>query len=118
MALSLHAEYLLGYLAGAKNMAIRDVVPLALVGATESPQTRALLKALSLGIADGRRSRSLREPHEVRMHVLALLTREAAPTRLNRMAGASEPPADSAHVEAAHADEQIEAFIAQASQIG
>jgi hypothetical protein len=117
MALSLHAEYLLGYLAGAKRIAIREVVPLALVGAADSTQSKALLKALSLGMADGRRDRSLREPHEVRMHVLALLTRESGPTRLSRVSGTSEPPSDIATDEGLN-DEQIESFIAQASQIG
>ncbi len=119
MALSLHAEYLLGYLAGAKSLPVRDVVPLALAGAGESHQSRALLKALALGMSDGRRSRSLREPHEVRIHVLALLTRENAPTMARQLAP-SEPPPALDHPSDAASDPgiQIEEFIQQAAELG
>ena len=118
VALSLHAEYLLGYLAGAKNLAVREVVPLALAGAGESPQTRALLKALALGMSDGRRGRTLREPHEVRIHVLALLTRENGP-RLSRRSMASEapPPLDDGPPES-DPSSQIEDFILEAAELG
>lgn len=118
MSLSLHAEYLLGYLAGARSMSVREVVPLALAGTDESPQNRALLKALALGMSDGRRERSLREAHEVRIHVLAMLTRESGPARFARSgselppATASTPPGD-----ASDPGIQIEAFIEEASQI-
>jgi hypothetical protein len=79
MALSLHAEYLLGYLAGAHGLTAPHVVPYAVQESEESPQARALLKALALGMYDGARDRPLRQPHEVRIHVLSMLTREAVP---------------------------------------
>ncbi|MFO0627892.1 MAG: hypothetical protein U0325_20105 [Polyangiales bacterium] len=120
MSLSLHAEYLLGYLAGARAMSVREVVPLALAGSEESPQNRALLKALALGLSDGRRDRSLREAHEVRIHVLAMLTRESGPSRLGR-AVSEAPGATSSSITpgdgSLDAGAQIEAFIEQASQI-
>lgn len=122
MSLSLHAEYLLGYLAGARAMAVREVVPLALAGTEESPQNRALLKALALGMSDGRRGRALREAHEVRIHVLAMLTREAQPGKLGRMGAESAPPASASTPPGADGPSdpgiQIEQFIEQASQIG
>lgn len=121
MSLSLHAEYLLGYLAGARSMPVREVVPLALAGTEESPQNRALLKALALGLSDGRRGRTLREAHEVRIHVLAMLTREAQPGKMGRMGVESSPPswpASSGHDGASDPGIQIEEFIVQASQIG
>lgn len=74
MALSLHAEYLLGYLAGAKNLSPRDVVPFArLDPADKSAQGRALVKALALGVTDGRKGVPVRDASEVRIRVLALL---------------------------------------------
>lgn len=123
MSLSLHAEYLLGYLAGARAMPVREVVPLALAGTEESPQNRALLKALALGLSDGRRDRALREAHEVRIHVLAMLTREAQPGKMSRFGAESTPPAgmattSSGHDAASDPGIQIESFIEQASQIG
>ncbi len=117
MALSLHAEYLLGYLSGAKSLPVRDVVPLALAGAAESPQTRALLKALALGMSDGRRGRTLREPHEVRIHVLALLTRENAPTMSRLSAPSEPPPSEGPGDTTSDAGIQIEAFIQQAAEL-
>ena len=116
MALSLHAEYLLGYLSGAKSLPVRDVVPLALAGAGESHQTRALLKALALGMSDGRRSRTIREPHEVRIHVLALLTRENAPA-MARSAESMPPPSVDASETSSDPGIQIEAFIQQAGEL-
>lgn len=122
MALSLHSEYLLGYLAGAKNLPLREVIPFALIGTDGSPQNRALLKALALGLSDGRRSRSLREAHEVRIHVLAMLTREAQPGKMSRFGAESTPPSGTAtttgHDSLSDPGIQIEAFIEQASQIG
>lgn len=122
MSLSLHAEYLLGYLSGARCMPVSEVVPLALAGTEESPQNRALLKALALGMSDGRRDRSLREAHEVRIHVLAMLTRESGPSRLGVGASSEAPPsATSSSYPASDGLSdphiQIEAFIEQASQI-
>lgn len=120
MSLSLHAEYLLGYLAGARAMQVREVVPLALAGSEESPQNRALLKALALGMSDGRRDRSLREAHEVRIHVLAMLTRESGPSRLGRATSEAPSAGSSAFPlgdTAGDPGAQIEAFIEQASQI-
>lgn len=120
MSLSLHAEYLLGYLAGARSMHVREVVPLALAGSEESPQNRALLKALALGMSDGRRDRSLREAHEVRIHVLAMLTRESGPSRLGRATSEAPSASTSAFPQVDGGSEpgaQIEAFIEQASQI-
>ncbi len=120
MSLSLHAEYLLGYLAGARAMHVREVVPLALAGSEESPQNRALLKALALGMSDGRRDRSLREAHEVRIHVLAMLTRESGPSRLGRSTSEAPTAGSSAFPMGDVASDpgaQIEAFIEQASQI-
>lgn len=120
MSLSLHAEYLLGYLSGARSMPVSEVVPLALAGTEESPQNRALLKALALGMSDGRRDRSLREAHEVRIHVLAMLTRESGPSRLGA-ASEAPPSATSSNYPASDGLSdphiQIEAFIEQASQI-
>lgn len=117
MSLSLHAEYLLGYLAGARSVHVRDVIPLALVGSPDPAQQRALLKAVALGMSDGRKGRSLREAHEVRMHVLTLLTRESAPSRLGRFqsdaAAAIEP--EVAH--AAEANENFEDLLRQAAEI-
>lgn len=121
MSLSLHAEYLLGYLAGARSMPVSEVVPVALAGTEESPQNRALLKALALGLSDGRRDRSLREAHEVRIHVLAMLTREAGPSRLGVASSSEHPNATTSSAPGgdSHSDPsiQIEAFIEQASQI-
>jgi hypothetical protein len=78
MALSLHAEYLLGYLAGAKNLPARDVVPFArLDSAARTPQTSALVNALALGVADGRRGRPIRDPSEVRLRVMAIMNPRA-----------------------------------------
>lgn len=78
MALSLHAEYLLGYLAGAKNLAPRDVAPFAgLDPADRSPQGVALVKALALGVTDGRRSLPVRDASAVRVRVLAMLSQKS-----------------------------------------
>lgn len=115
MPMSLHAEYLLGYLAGARSVGVHDTVPLALANSTDVPQSRALLKALALGMSDGRRARTLREAHEVRLHVLTLLTRETSPSRLGRAHdslsphSASDAPSDPSIA--------IEDFIRQASEI-
>lgn len=120
MSLSLHAEYLLGYLSGARAIPVREVVPLALAGSDDSPQNRALLKALALGMSDGRRDRSLREAHEVRIHVLAMLTRESTPSRLGRTTSEMPTATSSTAPGADPASDpgvQIEEFIAQASQI-
>lgn len=74
MALSLHAEYLLGYLAGAKNLPARDVVPFArLDPGARTPQTSALIHALALGVSDGRRGQPVRDPGEVRLRVMAFM---------------------------------------------
>jgi hypothetical protein len=74
MALSLHAEYLLGYLAGAKNLPSRDVIPFArFEPGTRTPQASALVNALALGISDGRRSHAVRDASEVRMRVMAII---------------------------------------------
>ncbi|MBI5511395.1 MAG: hypothetical protein HY903_21765 [Deltaproteobacteria bacterium] len=119
MALSLHSEYLLGFLAGAKSLQVPDVVPFALAGAQDSPQTKALLKALALGMADGRRGRALREAHEVRMHVLALMTRDGKAAGRRSGLHASEPPeTDLSNREAQELGFQLESFIQDASQIG
>jgi hypothetical protein len=78
MALSLHAEYLLGYLAGAKNLAARDVVPFArLDSSARTPQSSALVNALALGVSDGRRGRAVRDASEVRMRVLTMMNPRA-----------------------------------------
>ncbi len=78
MALSLHAEYLLGYLAGAKGLAPRDVVPFTRIDpADTSAQTRALVKSLALGVSDGRRGGPVRDATDVRACVLALLGSES-----------------------------------------
>jgi hypothetical protein len=74
----------------------------------------------ALGMSDGRRDRSLREAHEVRIHVLAMLTRESGPSRLGR-ATSEAPSSISSNFPASDGNSdpnlQIEAFIEQASQI-
>ena len=84
MPLSLHSEYLLGYLAGARSMDPRAAASLTQAMCEDATQARALLRALALGMSDGRRNRALREGHEVRLHVLALLTRETSPGPMGR----------------------------------
>lgn len=99
MALSLHAEYLLGYLAGARSMPIAEAQFLGRAGAPDAAQSRALLKALALGVADARRGRPPREASEVRMHVLTLVTRENPGSGLARVKSGAEsvrPPVPSA----------------------
>jgi hypothetical protein len=78
MALSLHAEYLLGYLAGAKHLAARDVVPFArFEPGARTQQASALVNALALGVSDGRRGRAVRDASEVRMRVMAMMNPRA-----------------------------------------
>jgi hypothetical protein len=98
--LSLHSEYLLGYLAGARSMDPRAAASLTQSICEDPTQAKALLRALALGMSDGRRGRALREGHEVRLHVLALLTRESSPgpmgrSRRSTMAPMSESDAPS-----------------------
>ncbi len=93
MALSLHAEYLLGFLAGARAMASHDAALLGLAGGPDTNQARALLRALALGVADARRGRALREAPEVRMHVLTLLSREPSTVAKLKAAEAPDEPA-------------------------
>jgi hypothetical protein len=89
MALSLHAEYLLGYLAGAKGLAPRDVVPFTRIDPSDaSAQTRALVKSLALGVSDARRNNPLRDATDVRARVLAMMSTESGA----RPATASSPP--------------------------
>lgn len=89
MALSLHAEYLLGYLAGAKSLAPRDVVPFTRIDPSDtSTQTRALVKSLALGVSDARRGNPVRDATDVRARVLAMISAEAG----GRAATASTPP--------------------------
>ena len=89
MALSLHAEYLLGYLAGAKGLAPRDVVPFTRIDpADTTAQTRALVKSLALGVSDGRRGSPIRDATDVRARVLAMLSNESS----SKTATASTPP--------------------------
>lgn len=89
MALSLHAEYLLGYLAGAKGLAPRDVVPFTRIDPTDdSTQTRALVKSLALGVSDGRRGGPVRDATDVRARVLTMISGEAG----SKSATGSAPP--------------------------
>jgi hypothetical protein len=89
MALSLHAEYLLGYLAGAKGLAPRDVVPFTRIDpADTSAQTRALVKSLALGVSDARRNAPLRDATDVRARVLAMMSAETGA----KSATGSAPP--------------------------
>jgi hypothetical protein len=77
MRLSLHAEYLLGYLAGARELQSEDVVPFAMISPGDtSQQARALVKSLALGVSDGRGGRSVRDASDVRVRVLAMIARE------------------------------------------
>lgn len=117
MPLSLHAEYLLGYLSGARGVNVRDVVPLALANSTDVPQSRALLKALALGMSDGRRGRTMREAHEVRLHVLTLLTRETSPSRLGRAHDSMGPQSGMTSDAPSDPSIAIEDFIRQAGEI-
>ncbi|MBK6528586.1 MAG: hypothetical protein IPN17_35730 [Deltaproteobacteria bacterium] len=96
MPLSLHSEYLLGYLAGARSMDPRAAASITQAMCEDATQARALLRALALGMSDGRRNRALREGHEVRLHVLALLTRETSPGPMGRSRRSTmHPVADS-----------------------
>ncbi len=82
MALTLHAEYLLGYLAGAKNLAPRDVAPFANLDAHDpSTQARALMKSLALGLSDGRKGAPVRDATELRACVLAMIGPQTGPRR-------------------------------------
>lgn len=82
MALTLHAEYLLGYLAGAKNLAPRDVAPFANLDANDpSTQARALMKSLALGLSDGRKGSPVRDATELRACVLAMIGPQTGPRR-------------------------------------
>jgi len=123
VALSLHSEYLLGYLAGAKNLPLREVIPFALIGTDGSPQNRALLKALALGMSDGRRSRALRQAHDVRIHVLALLARDSTPPRAPGSRTSEPQPihitngGSGPHDLASEAQVQLEAFIQEAAEL-
>jgi hypothetical protein len=124
VALSLHSEYLLGYLAGAKNLPLREVIPFALIGTDGSPQNRALLKALALGMSDGRRNHALRQAHDVRIHVLALLARDSTPPPRPPGSRTSEPQpiqitnsGSGPHDLASEAQVQLEAFIQEAAEL-
>ncbi len=120
MALSLHAEYLLGYLAGARGLAPRDVVPFTRIDPGDaSAQTRALVKSLALGVSDGRKGHTIRDASEVRVRVLAMLSREPGA----RPATGSSPPGGD--VTAALGDQrpsdpelQIAAILEQAVETG
>lgn len=119
MALSLHAEYLLGYLAGAKGLAPRDVVPFARIDAADvSTQTRALVKSLAMGVTDGRSGHAVRDATDLRARVLALLGREngnrptlAPPPLTDGEAAASAASAQAASAVALHLEEMIERAI-------
>jgi len=120
MALSLHAEYLLGYLAGARAMAPRDAALLGLAGSPDGNQARALLKALALGVADARRGRVLREAPEVRMHVLTLLSRETPGGSLAKLRSGADsvrPGAPDAALSHEDPTEPIEDFVREALDI-
>jgi hypothetical protein len=113
--LSLHSEYLLGYLAGARLMDPRAAASLTQASCDDATQSKALLRALALGMSDGRRGRALREGHEVRLHVLALLTRESIPGPMGRSRRSMAPTGDSdAPSDPAIA---IEDFIRQAAEL-
>ncbi len=120
MALSLHAEYLLGYLAGARAMSPRDAAHLGLVGGPDANQARALLKALALGVADARRGRALREAPEVRMHVLTLLSRESPGGSLGKVRSGADsvrPSAPDMTLSPDDPTEPIEDFVREALDI-
>ncbi len=85
MTLSLYHEYLLGYLAAARAMPLRTATQFALAGSPEGPQAKALLAALALGIADARRQRTIREAHEIRIHVMSLLSRSGQGSKAGAM---------------------------------
>ena len=118
MALSLHAEYLLGYLAGAKGLAPRDVVPFARIDPADvSTQTRALVKSLAMGVTDGRSGHAVRDATDLRARVLALLGREngsrptLAPPPLEGEATAAAASAQATAAVALHLEEMIEQAI-------
>ncbi len=116
MPLSLHSEYLMGYLAGARSMDPRAAASLAQAGCEDTTQSKALLRALALGMSDGRRGRALREGHEVRLHVLAQLTRESSPGPMGRSRRSTVIPAVDSD---APSDPSIaiEDFIRQAAEL-
>ncbi len=92
MALRLHAEYLLGYLAGAKGLAPRDVVPFTRIDPSDdSTQTRALVKSLALGVSDARRGNPVRDATDVRARVLAMISNEAG---VKSATGSAPPGSD------------------------
>lgn len=117
MALSLHAEYLLGYLAGAKGLAPRDVVPFARIDPADvSTQTRALVKSLAMGVTDGRGGHPVRDATDLRARVLALLGREnsrstIAPPPLEGEAAAVTASAEATAAVSLHLEEMIEQAI-------
>ncbi len=117
MALSLHAEYLLGYLVGAKGLAPRDVVPFARIDPADlSTQTRALVKSLAMGVTDGRSGHPVRDATDLRARVLALLGREnsrptIAPPAVEGEAAAAAVSAQATAAVALHLEEMIEQAI-------
>lgn len=121
MPLSLHSEYLLGYLAGARSVDPRAAASLTQASCDDATQSRALLRALALGMSDGRRGRALREGHEVRLHVLALLTRETSPGPMGRSRRSSTGPpgSESEALGEAMSDPSvaIDDFIRQAAEL-
>ena len=116
MPLSLHSEYLLGYLSGARSVDPRAAASLTQASCDDATQSKALLRALALGMSDGRRGRALREGHEVRLHVLALLTRESSPGPMGRSRRSTLAP----HGESDAPSEPgiaIDDFIRQAAEL-
>ena len=116
MPLSLHSEYLLGYLAGARSMDPRAAASLTQASCDDATQTKALLRALALGMSDGRRGRALREGHEVRLHVLALLTRENSPGPMGRSRRSTMAPMSDSDAPSDPAI-AIDDFIRQAAEL-
>lgn len=129
MALSLHAEYLLGYLAGAKALSPRDVVPFARIVNDGTQQSRALVKALALGVTDGRRNHPVRNASDLRMRVLALLAAEAGGAKASPVEGAPDsgpfpqaqfPQALLPQTQESPSDPQmqIEAMLGESAKVG
>lgn len=116
MPLSLHSKYLFGYLAGARAMDPRAAASLTQTNGDDATQAKALLRALALGMSDGRRGRALREAHEVRLHVLALLTRESSPGPMGRSRRSTMHPTSESDAPSDPAI-AIEDFIRQAGEL-
>ncbi len=116
MALNLHSQYLMGYLSGARGVDPRAAASLAQAGCDDPAQSKALLRALALGMSDGQRGRAMREGHEVRLHVLALMTRENSGGAMGRSRRSTLLPIADADI-SSDLSQVIEDFIRQAAEL-